>query len=429
MHVSRRREERGAAAVMVAVFTSAILFVLAALVVDLGLARDTRRQAQIAADASALAAGNAMYPDTSGVPHLTAAVLAAQDYAAKNLGITATDWAGCTDDGKLAHVPANSTPCISFNSATRPTQVRVRIPTRVVRTGFAATFGPDTIPVTGIARAAITPGGALVCALCVLSNVAHDIGPLQVSVTGSTIHFNGPSTVAGGTVSTNQYTTLQGTTGSPANFTPAALPNSGRLNDPMAALRLPPDMAGLQPKADPCTGGPGIYGGRSFAGNSTCTLSPGLYVIAGGSTTKWGLVGGSVLNGTGVTLYFTCGTSAAPQPCGSAGQAGAFLDGGGGSAVSITAPTAGDLKGVAIAYDRANTSPLNLGGAGTGGFRGTVYARSSTFYFNGGSGGTSYNSAIVVGDLKSSGTSGQLSLSYDVTQNYQPPASGLRLDQ
>lgn len=133
--MSNPGRERGAAAVMVAVFTSAILFVLAALVVDLGLARDTRRQAQIAADASALAAGNAMYPDTTGVPHFTPAVLAAREYAAKNLGITDTDWGSCTDSGKLAHVPASSTPCISFNSATRPTQVRVRIPTRVVKTG------------------------------------------------------------------------------------------------------------------------------------------------------------------------------------------------------------------------------------------------------------------------------------------------------
>ena len=39
-----------------------VLFLIAAVVVDLGLARDTTRQAQTAADASALAAANVLYP-------------------------------------------------------------------------------------------------------------------------------------------------------------------------------------------------------------------------------------------------------------------------------------------------------------------------------------------------------------------------------
>ena len=53
--------ERGAVAVLVAIcFTVFVLLV--ALVVDLGLARDTRRVSQNAADASALAGANSLYP-------------------------------------------------------------------------------------------------------------------------------------------------------------------------------------------------------------------------------------------------------------------------------------------------------------------------------------------------------------------------------
>ena len=54
------RDEHGAVAVMVSPASQCILFVAAALVVDLGLARDTKRQSQNAADAAALAAGNVL---------------------------------------------------------------------------------------------------------------------------------------------------------------------------------------------------------------------------------------------------------------------------------------------------------------------------------------------------------------------------------
>ena len=60
----RSRDEEGLVAVLFAL-TAVILLVLAAMVVDLGLARDTRRQSQNAADASSLAAANVLYP-TSG---------------------------------------------------------------------------------------------------------------------------------------------------------------------------------------------------------------------------------------------------------------------------------------------------------------------------------------------------------------------------
>lgn len=424
------RNDRGAIAVLVAVFTSTVLFALAALVVDLGLARDTRRAAQIAADASALAAGNALYPDNTGAPHHLDAVAAAETYAAKNLGVPLADWVSCTDSGRLGYVPTGSTPCVSFNSATKPTQVRVRIPVRDIRTGFARAFGVQHIALSASARASVTPGGALSCALCVLgTSTAHDIGNLQVSVTGGNVHVNGPSLTVGSTglLRTDQFTTLEGyAIGSSTSYSPAPIAYDGRLTDPLAALTVPPDTSGLAVKTDPCTGGPGIYGARNFTGGSTCTLTPGLYVIAGGPSTSWSLAGNSTVTGTGATLFFTCGTTTSPRPCNS-GEAGAYLNAGGGGSLGIAAPTSGPLRGVAVLYSRNNISELDLSGSGSGGFTGTVYARSGTLYFNGGSGGTSYNSAIVVADLRASGSSPLLSISYTVAQNYQPPSSGLHL--
>src|SRR5690242_19247234 len=66
----RARDEQGAVAVLVGILTI-VMFTITALVVDLGLARVVRREAQVASDASSLAAATALYahPDyTHGKP-------------------------------------------------------------------------------------------------------------------------------------------------------------------------------------------------------------------------------------------------------------------------------------------------------------------------------------------------------------------------
>src|SRR6476469_1492720 len=91
----RSRDEDGAVAVLFGILALS-LFVMAGLVVDLGQARDTRRQAQNAADAAALAGARALYPSGS-TPSFTGAVAAAKSYAAANFGTTSASWTSCTD--------------------------------------------------------------------------------------------------------------------------------------------------------------------------------------------------------------------------------------------------------------------------------------------------------------------------------------------
>ena len=113
-----RRDEDGAIAILVAIVTCFVLFGLAALVVDLGLARDTKQASQIASDASALAAATALYPDATGVPNFTAAVTAAKSYAQKNFGVDpTTGWSGCVDSGAQPYRPDTGNQCISFDQA------------------------------------------------------------------------------------------------------------------------------------------------------------------------------------------------------------------------------------------------------------------------------------------------------------------------
>ncbi len=153
----RTRSEAGAVAILVAAMATA-MFVLAALVVDLGMARDTQGQSQASADAAALAAANTLYLDMSKsvTQRIADAVTTAKSYAASNNGIAAADWTSCTDPGHLTHTP--STQCISFNSSSTPTTVRVRIPTKNVKVAFAPAAGVSSINVAAASEAQVTPG-------------------------------------------------------------------------------------------------------------------------------------------------------------------------------------------------------------------------------------------------------------------------------
>ncbi|WP_158296525.1 DUF7305 domain-containing protein [Nocardioides albidus] len=429
MRVSRRRpDQRGAVAVLAALL-GVVLVLAAGLVLDLGMAWHTRGDSQNAADASALAAGNVMY-DAAGAPQVTAAVAAAKDYAAANFGVTAADWSGCTDPGHLAYTP-DSSPCVSFDSATRPTRVRVRMPSRRVATAFASLAGVDRFTIATSARATINPGGSLDCALCVLgSGTTHDLQNGDATIHGGNIHFNGSVEISSnGLVATDGKITVEGTaSGAMANYTPNPLTGYPAIQDPLATLALPPDMSGLirRTPVDSCPPGPGIYSGINMRGK-VCTLPAGLYVVTDGI---WDLAGNdvTVLQGTGVTLYLTCSSYGAPRAC-VPGEQGATLDASGNGTLAITAPTTGPLAGLAIVYDRNSASTLRLTGNGGAGFTGTIYAKSGTLEMNGNGCASMFHAAIVVKDLTMAGNPSCLEASYVPDQNWKPAPSDLRLDQ
>jgi Flp pilus assembly protein TadG len=425
---TRRRDEHGAVAILVAV-VAIVLFVIAAMVVDLGLARDTKQQSQAAADASALAAGNVLYSSTSTTPNFAAAVAAAKAYASNNFNVDNTAWAACTDAGKLAYTVPSETECISFDQAAKPTLVRVVIPEREVSTGLGVLAGVTRIDISTEARAALEPPG-LPCILCVLgSGLNHDLQNGDVLAQNGNVHFNGNVSVGtNGLVVTNGQTTVEGTAaGSLSNYTPDPTTGVSPIPDPLAFLALPPDMSTLAVRTgSPCTQGPGKYGSFNFP-NSLCTLTPGVYVIAG-SGAQWANSGNanSIIAGSGVTLYFTCGTSTTPAPC-ATGEQGAWLDLTGGGSITITPPTSGPLQGVSIAYDRNNTRDLRLTGNGVAGMKGTIYARSGTLEMDG-NGCTATNAAVVVNDIEMNGNPSCISVVADTSSPVPPPA-GLHLDQ
>ena len=134
-----------------------------------------------------------------------------------------------------------------------------------------------------------------------------------------------------------------------------------------------------------------------------------------------------MLGGTGVTLYFTCGTPATPTVCGP-GVAGATLDATGNGQVALSPPTSGPLQGVAIAFDRNNTATLRMTGQGMGMMHGAIYLPAGELQMNG-NGCSQSNSAIVVNSIEMNGNPACLSVMADPSTNPVPPRSELYLDQ
>jgi Flp pilus assembly protein TadG len=439
--LTRRRDERGAVAIMIAVMAT-ILFVVGALVVDLGLARDTRRQSQNAADAASLAAANVLYPKSGlcvadpapGVPPCYVdAVNAARSYSATNFGVGAAEWASCTDAGAF-YVPPTSTPCISFTDETgttaqvvQPTRVRVLMPVRNVSIALGAVAtSSDAIPITASARAALDPGSARSCGLCILGPNPNGLGNADVTVSGGNVHSNGdvntgPNGLLSTTPSPNAITTSGRCIGICTPFAEEGVPP---IEDPYADVVSFPLAFTNTVKTDPCTQGPGVYGAKSFGNNLTCNLSAGLYVLTG----TWTLGNQTILRGTGVTLYGTCGTTASPQVCSSTGQTGGGLDGKNGE-TQLVAPTTGPLEGLVVVYDPGNTHGLNLQGNGASAVTGAVYAASATLQFPGNSSFSVTNGPVIVGSLYGNGNNGGISLLSSVGANIPTPPEGVRLDQ
>lgn len=392
---------------------ASVLLMVTGLVVDLGLARDVRAQSQNAADASALAAGNVLYGDTS-VADVPGAVAAARAYAAANLDVTDTEWASCTDTESLVHT-TSAGPCISFDDAVQPTKVRVKMPTHDVEMGLGALAGVSAVSIATAAQVALLPGRVFSCALCVLGEGPHDIGNGDVTVTGSGVHFNGSiDAQSQGFVTADDAITVEGTAS--GTFTPAAETDAGRMEDPLASMALP-DVSSSTPQSDPCADGPGVYAEKTFGG--ACTLEPGLYVLTG----RWDLQNTAALSGDGVTLFAVCGTLTGPRSCGE-GEAGGELDAKNGDLQL----TGGAVPGFAVIYDRDNVSDVAIQGNGLTSVAGSIYAASAKFYANGNTARDFTDASLVVDSVDFDGNV-ELNVTNGFSQTWQRPPGELHLER
>ena len=437
-----RRDERGATAVLAAIL-AVVLLVLAAMVVELGLARDTRQGLSTSADASALAAGNVLYPPsgscTAGTPApcLSDAVAAAKSFAAANSKTPTSAWGSCADSEKLAYVPTGSTPCVSFDSSTRPSRVRVRMPDQAVQTPLGSLAGVKEVALASAAEAQLTAVSAAAgCGLCVLEGASVSGNP-GLTVRDAGIHVNGTPSfsgnptiqVSGGTFTTENAPRISGRpTLYPA---PTIAP---RISDPLAAVDMPFAVSQLpyfgdvkKSGKDACNLQPGRYDGIQISGQVRCTLAAGLYAIGNGGVQMSGTSGMDA--SSGVTLYFTCGAGSGMHEC-SPGYP--YVEYGGALAVSgtndfqIKAPSTGTTKGLAIVYDRNNGSNLDYSGTNQDRLVGSVYAKSATFNLSGTADSANTDSMIVVKKLNLSGN-GTIAITYTAANNVVLSSTGVSL--
>ncbi|MCZ3387874.1 MAG: pilus assembly protein TadG-related protein [Actinomycetia bacterium] len=451
--MSRIREDGGAVAVLTAVL-SVMLFGIAALVVDLGIARDNRRQAQNTADSASLAAANALYATTA--PNLNkpgdfqAAVDAAKSYAAKNYGTTDAEWAGCVNNEPLPfQFPGTGSSCISFDSFLYPKQVLVVVPLRKQPSMFGGVFGYTGVSIGALAQARLDPGGKNICTFCVLGSGTQSIQNGNLTVSGGNMWFNGnvniknngyAGSLAGYVTGDDGTQTLDGgnayvsgtVKGSISSFQGGkGQTGQPKIVDPLASYQLPfATQQTLSPKVNPCADGPGIYAGYKSTSSAPCVMQPGLYVFTG----DFELAGNAgQLQANGVTFYFTCGSGTTPAACGpgtvtSPGETGGGIKISGNGGYVITAPSKAtvptqpeELYGWAIVYDRYNNADMRLTGNGTSTVSGTIYGVNATLDLRGNGGSdVPFASLIVVGGLNFDGNNATMNVAFDSSKNVKP---------
>ena len=290
-----------------------VLFGVAALVIDLGMARATKARAQVAADAAALAAAEHLSNDDPiDMALFAAASDRAMDLANENLA-TEPNWAGCIDDEALG-VPSDAA-CVSFDNAENPSRVRVLVVPDSQPALFGALFGADEYTVAGVAEARIARASTTACDGPCTSLTSADLEDIDLGAASDEVL---------------------------ASFVPDPPP------DPPAADPTPADLAGECPP-------PGVYLSVQLPGTE-CVLASGTYVILG----ELEVPAETSVTGEGVTVFLGCGDVAdSLRRCLPGGENGGRVIGRLGSSMDLDGQT-DFANGLALFTDPDNTARSHL---------------------------------------------------------------------
>jgi Flp pilus assembly protein TadG len=438
---SLRHNEEGQVVILVTMLLTVIL-VLAALVIDIGNAKQRGRGLQAAADSASLAAAAKL---SSSVADAQAD---AEEYAFDSLEVTRpSTTVACPTDrpttdtvcyqsgtGPIVYVttPFTVTP---FDGTSPTTAQAINV---MICWSTPTTFGgviniSTERPCKSATADALSTAPSMPCAICVLGPGADALnihGGSNMSITGGSgvvvesanneaADFSGSGnlTVASpGTVNiTGRDSCKVGcTTTDSGTVSPKPATGVPSIGDPLGTL-VAPSVAGtvsaITVHGAPQTINPGVYSSISITGDedSVLTMNPGTYVITGPFT-----IGndGSVI-GTGVTLYFTCSgySTTNTSPCPPGGSGGYFLENGDSHSMLTAPTTAGTYQHLLMFYDRNNIGKSASCGmssdfvtaSGVLTTTGTVYAKGAKLCIEGS--GLTLNTLFVVGamDLGGSG--------------------------
>jgi Putative Flp pilus-assembly TadE/G-like len=417
------------------------MFGLMGLAVDLGWMEFTKKSAQTAADAAAMASV-LQYQSTIFSTTVTCGVGGVVCQAPTSCSPAPTSYlhSGC-DYAQLNGFSSSGNQYVSLESGTGapPTASGVLssaywVTARVNQTVpqlFSAVLGNTTGRVAARATAALNP--------------ARDCIYVMDPAGSDAIHMNGsPSLVSscGVYINSNNATALLGV-GTPT-LTASEIDivgnysYSGTLNpdppstsiaampDPLRNLPAPSVPAGCDhmnyvvnpPGHGTDTLSPGVYCGGISVKNGTASLTPGTYILKGGGLSTQDT--NSHITGTGVTLYNTYDPASGNPAINTYVPFNIVA----GSTATLTAPTSGTYAGVLIMEDRSITTTScggslcsdNFGGGSTSGYTGIIYGPKSLMNFYGNASMTAYT-IIVSYRLAMNGTT-------DINNDYSSLPTG-----
>lgn len=404
------------------------LFAFASLAIDGSMAFSDKRQAQNAADTSALAGALAQVRGQDWPATVNTARARATSNGYDNNGTTnVVEVYLCSD--------ANAT-CTALPAAAKPEEyIQVRI-TSYVRTYFAKVIGRSEITnaVTAVAHAVpgyrtSTFGGNALVALNTDACPAFDYGGgATATVTGSGIFVNSRcdgtppynasnqalnsssnnttltvpcfSVVGGTTVRASSLITTGGCASSTNN-------TSMYITDPLAIYQMTNIPCGTTAGTyDATTLNPGNYSGAFPPGGQTI-MNPGIYCIDAGNQ-GFSLSGGQTLTGDNVLIYMKSGNVKWTS---------------GGIRLSAMQGVHPDYDGLLLYLAPGNCSDVSITGNGTSSYVGTILAPCSLVKLAGGSSTGNQNileNQIIADQIQLTG-SNSLNINFNAQQQWQPP--------
>jgi len=313
-----------------------------AMTLDVGSGNRTRRVAQTAADAAALAGGSEIFRLIYDEAEVEAS---ARAEATRNGFTDGVD--GVSVDVNY-HPETADNPAYNGNPQYVEVLIRKTIPTifgrfldvpalnvavkAVAGVGSYSLNCVYTLDPSGPQSINVSNGGELTTNCGVVVNSSHN-NALSVNQSGILDSKPSGSAVVGGWS---------------GNKTPTPAPSTGAapVNDPLSHL-VPPTVGGcthtglLTLSAGTHTLNPGVYCGGILiqSGSATANLNPGVYVLKGGLEVR----NSGVINGTGVMFYNTFDATYPYKPF-------VFAQG---CKAKLSAPTAGDYTGILMYQDPA----------------------------------------------------------------------------
>ena len=229
---------------------------------------------------------------------------------------------------------------------------------------YFTSFFFDDMVTERVRAVAILQTAANACVLALSTTMSHAArfsGSSSLNLVGCTIMSNSMTSDAvqvqgSATLSADCIIAVGGvdlTSGATMTECPGAITNAPPAADPFADVPVPTSGTTYT-----STGGavlqPGHYtNGMNLSG--TKTLSPGVYIVSGGN---FKINANANISGSGVTIYFTAGTSVSIN---------------GTATVNLSAPTSGTYSGMLFFGDRTATDGVTLNGTANSKLTGAIY--------------------------------------------------------